>query len=142
MLLGSNALLMFLKKIKCLRFTPRAFTAYFLGYDLHTKAYRLLDPATRSLVLCRSVEFYSDFTWPDPTQISRFGESEFPDPSPASEYIPSDCSDDDSDRASVTEEPQARELGDDTESKPAPTSSTDASKHDISTESLFHLFDY
>jgi len=107
--------------------TPRAFTAYFLGYDLHTKAYRLLDPATRSLVLCRSVEFYSDFTWPDPTQISRFGEFELPDPSPASEYIPSDCSDDDSDRASVTEEPQARELGNDTESTPAHTiSSPDA----------------
>ena len=53
---------------------PRAYAAIFLGYDLNTKAYRLLDPRTKSLFLSRSVRFYPDYSWPDPTTISRFGD--------------------------------------------------------------------
>ncbi len=53
---------------------PRAYAAIFLGYDLKTKAYRLLDPQTNSLFLSQSVRFYPDYSLPDPTIISRFGD--------------------------------------------------------------------
>ena len=53
---------------------PRAYSAIFLGYDLQTKAYRLMDPKTHSLFLSRSVQFYPKYEWPDPTDISRFGD--------------------------------------------------------------------
>jgi hypothetical protein len=52
---------------------PRAYAAIFLGYDLHTKAYRLMDPQTHSLFLSRSVQFLPKYEWPDPTTIGRFG---------------------------------------------------------------------
>ena len=54
------------------KLSPRATKAIFLGYDLQTKAYRLMDPSSNSMFLSRSVEFIPNFQWPS-TKESRFG---------------------------------------------------------------------
>ena len=55
---------------------PRATRALLVGYDLNTKAYRLLDPDSHSLFLSRSVQFLPDYAWPEPKGMSRFGDME------------------------------------------------------------------
>jgi hypothetical protein len=48
---------------------PRAYAAIFLGYDLNKKAYRLLDPRTKSLFLSRSVRFTTHGRIQPPTVV-------------------------------------------------------------------------
>ena len=70
----------------------RSSKAIFLGYDLHTKAYRLLDSDTHSLILSRSVQFYSDYKFP-PMSVSRFADDVVPIVPPDPDYEDSNFGD-------------------------------------------------
>lgn len=57
---------------------PRATTCVFVGYDLSTPAYRVLDTVTNTIMLSAHVDFLHDVIWPTIT-VSPFAERTFPD---------------------------------------------------------------